>query len=150
MLIGYVQVSKGDGSEMLVPQRGASGALRQARQHNGGTPKTAGPHNLRERARPAVGRLGELLSLDTNTLTPLLKRLETVGLLTRQRSKADERRVMVALTEWGRGMQRDAAGVPNCIVADAGLPLDELTRLTRELRLLRGNLERAASKQAAR
>ena len=97
-----------------------------------------------------VGRLGERLSLDTNTLTPLLKRLEALGLLTRQRSKADERRVMVALTEQGRGMQREAEGVPHCIAQDTGLPAADLARLASELRVLRTNLERAASERAAR
>ena len=94
-----------------------------------------------------VGRLGERLSLDTNTVTPLLKRLETLALLTRRRSTEDERRVMVALTETGRAMQQKASGISNCIVADAGLPLADLQRLTREILVLRANLERAASEQ---
>ena len=96
-----------------------------------------------------VGHLGERLALDTNTLTPLLKRLEALGLLTRRRSDADERRVVIALTEKGRDLQRDAADVTRCIAESAGLPLADLERLTREMRALRANLEHAAAKAEA-
>lgn len=97
----------------------------------------------------AVGRLGERLALNTSTLTPLLKRLEGLGLLSRSRSRTDERRVMVALTEKGRAMRLDAADVGSCIVESAGLPVADLIRLTREIRSLRSNLERAAGKAVA-
>jgi len=96
-----------------------------------------------------VGRLGERLALDTSTLTPLLKRLEGLGLLTRSRSRTDERRVMVALTEKGRAMQLEAADVTRCIVESAGLPVADLVRLTREIRALRSNLKRAVAKETA-
>ena len=95
-----------------------------------------------------VGHLGELLRLDTSTLTPLLKRLEALGLLSRVRSKADERRVVVGLTNTGRAMRHKAAEVRRCVVKGAGLSADELARLTRELRVLRTNLERAAAPRA--
>lgn len=94
-----------------------------------------------------VGQLGERLSLDTNTLTPLLKRLEALALLTRRRSTEDERRVLVALSDTGRAMQQDARSISDCIAADSGLPLADLHRLTRELQMLRGSLERAAAEQ---
>lgn len=96
-----------------------------------------------------VGRLGKRLALDTSTLTPLLKRLEGLGLLTRSRSRTDERRVMVALTEKGRAMQLEAADVTRCIVEGAGLPVADLVRLTREIRALRSNLERTAAEETA-
>ncbi len=92
-----------------------------------------------------VGRLGERLSLDTNTLTPLLKRLEATGLLTRRRSAVDERRVLVALTEKGRAMQREAGEVTRCVFEAIGIPLSDLVRLNSEIRALRANLERAAA-----
>jgi DNA-binding MarR family transcriptional regulator len=92
-----------------------------------------------------VGQLGERLSLDSGTLTPLLKRLEGMGLLTRRRSEADERRVMVALTDKGRKLKREAADVTRCIAESAGLSLAEFTRLMREIKSLRANLERAAA-----
>ncbi len=96
-----------------------------------------------------VGHLGEQLSLETGTLTPLLKRLEAVGLLTRRRSKVDERRVMVALTDKGRRLKQQAADVTRCISENAGLPLAQLARLTKEIRALRTNLERAAAESDA-
>ncbi len=96
-----------------------------------------------------VGRLGERLALDTSTLTPLLKRLEGLGLLTRSRSRTDERRVVVALTGKGRAMQLEAADVTRCIVESAGLPVADLVRLTREIRALRSNLKRAEAEGTA-
>ncbi|UFN47427.1 MarR family transcriptional regulator [Roseomonas sp. OT10] len=95
-----------------------------------------------------VGRLGEQLSLDTSTLTPLLKRLEALGLLTRRRSEADERRVIVSLTERGQRLREEAAAVTRCVAEGTGLPLDRLVRLTRDIRDLRTRLERAAAEGA--
>lgn len=91
-----------------------------------------------------VGHLGEQLALETSTLTPLLKRLETMGLLTRRRSDTDERRVIVTLTKKGQDLKAKAADVTRCIVESAGLPLSDFTRLTHDLRVLRINLEQAA------
>ncbi len=96
-----------------------------------------------------VGHLGERLALETGTLTPLLKRLEAAGLLTRRRLKIDERRVMVTLTEKGRRLKQQAADITRCISESAGLPLAQLARLTKEIRALRTNLERAAAAAAA-
>ncbi len=96
-----------------------------------------------------VGNLGEQLALETGTLTPLLKRLEAVGLLTRRRSELDERRVMVTLTDKGRRLEREAADVSRCVAESAGLPMAELAQLTRDIRALRTNLERAAAKADA-
>jgi len=93
----------------------------------------------------AVGGLGERLSLDTNTLTPLLKRLEALGLVTRRRSEADERRVLVALTEKGQALRSEAEGVTRCIAQASGLSDADLVRLTADIRALRANLERAAA-----
>ena len=91
-----------------------------------------------------VGYLGEQLALETSTLTPLLKRLETMSLLTRRRSDADERRVIVSLTTKGQDLKAKAADVTRCIVESAGLPRSDFTRLTDDLRNLRINLEQAA------
>ncbi len=92
-----------------------------------------------------VGRLGERLSLDTNTLTPLLKRLEALGLVTRRRAVEDERRVLVSLTEKGDRLRAEAGEVMRCIAAAVGLPLADVRRLKEDLGRLRGNLEGAAS-----
>jgi len=90
-----------------------------------------------------VGRLGERLFLDTNTLTPLLKRLEGLDLISRRRSDTDERRVLITLTPKGRTLRREADDVMRCVGEAAGMPIAELARLTKEIRALRANLERA-------
>ena len=64
-----------------------------------------------------VSAIGERLFLDSPTLTPLLKRLESLGLVTRQRSASDERQVIVSLTAAGRRLQAKARDVPGCIAA---------------------------------
>jgi DNA-binding MarR family transcriptional regulator len=96
-----------------------------------------------------VGHHGDLLALDTGTLTPLLKRLETMGFLTRKRSKADERRVIVALTEKGRALRQKSAEVTRCVMEGVGLSLSQIAQLTRDIRALRHNLEQAARKPVA-
>ena len=64
-----------------------------------------------------VSAIGERLFLDSPTLTPLLKRLEVLGLVSRRRSESDERQVIVSLTAAGRRLQGKAKGVPGCVAA---------------------------------
>lgn len=59
-----------------------------------------------------VSELSKCLFLDTNTLTPLLQRLETKGLITRQRNKADERQVIISLTKQGKELKHKAKKIP--------------------------------------
>ena len=92
----------------------------------------------------AVGVLGTKLSLDTNTLTPLLKRLEAMGLIVRERSKQDERRVIVSLTEKGSRMRSEAGNILRCTFVAANMPAADFANLTRDIQALRRNLERAA------
>ncbi|RUW59729.1 MarR family transcriptional regulator [Mesorhizobium sp. M7A.F.Ca.US.008.03.1.1] len=66
---------------------------------------------LWEQAPRTVGGLGEALGLDSATLTPLLKRLEAGGFLTRRRDAADERRVLLELTAKGQALREPAKGV---------------------------------------
>jgi DNA-binding MarR family transcriptional regulator len=87
-----------------------------------------------------VSALGERLSLDSGTLTPLLKRMEQSSLLTRQRSADDERKVVVTLTAAGRKLKRQAASVPACLVEAAGCPVPELISLTQQVQALRNRL----------
>lgn len=87
-----------------------------------------------------VGEIGERLALDSGTLTPLLKRLEQAGLLTRLRDAADERRVRVALSPAGRALRRRAAAVPRAIAQASGCTLGELSGLTAQLQGLRQRL----------
>ena len=68
-----------------------------------------------------VGELGILLHLDSGTLTPLLKRMEAAGLVTRGRDSADERRVLVSLTDDGWALRERVADVPARLVAGMGM-----------------------------
>ncbi|MCW2868298.1 MAG: MarR family transcriptional regulator [Marmoricola sp.] len=97
-----------------------------------------------------VGQIAEALSLDHGTLTPLLRRMEAAGLLTRSRSTVDERRVEVALTDAGAALRLRFDDV-QCVVAEAvGLGLAEFTALQDSLRqLARGVRARAADQAAA-
>jgi DNA-binding MarR family transcriptional regulator len=91
-----------------------------------------------------VSALGERLSLDSGTLTPLLKRMEAAGWLARQRSSEDERRVHVVLTPTGRALQGQAAHIPGCVVAQSGLPLGEVVALNQRIRKLRAAMQSPA------
>src|ERR1700689_4346439 len=70
---------------------------------------------LWERDGQTVGELGARLSLKSNTLTPLLKRLETLGYIKRNRDPADERQVRARLTASGRTLRAKALHIPGCI-----------------------------------
>ena len=83
-----------------------------------------------------VGALGEMLYLDSGTLTPLLKRMETAGLVSRTRDAEDERRVLIGLTDKGRGLRSAAENVPAALAA--GLNIDEgsVLKLRQQVRQL--------------
>jgi DNA-binding MarR family transcriptional regulator len=80
-----------------------------------------------------VRELGEELGLDSGTLSPLLKRLEALGLVERRRSAEDERRVAVHLTEAGSALSSKASGVPRQLADAAGLTPGELDQLRETL-----------------
>ena len=87
-----------------------------------------------------VSELGNRLFLDSGTLTPLLKRMESSGLVTRLRAVEDERRVHITLTAAGRLFKTRAAKIPGCILNAAQCPVPELMALTRQLQALRQRL----------
>lgn len=88
----------------------------------------------------SVSEFGERLSLDSGTLTPLLKRMESGGWLQRVRSSEDERRVRVSLTPAGRKLKARAARIPASMLQASGCSLDELMALTAQIRQLRDRL----------
>lgn len=88
-----------------------------------------------------VGEISSRLLTDPGSLTPLLKRLEAEGLLSRTRSREDERVVVVELTETGRALQDKAMGIPQCILGASGLELEQLRKLQADLIALRSNLQ---------
>lgn len=91
----------------------------------------------------AVGDLGARLKLDSGTLSPLVKRLETAGLVVRRRDSEDERRVLVELTDAGRALEDRAAGVPSRLMGAMGLDLSDARDLADRLADLLANLETA-------
>jgi DNA-binding MarR family transcriptional regulator len=84
---------------------------------------------LWQHAPLSVRRLSELLQLDPGTLSPLLKRLEAIGYLRRERNRADERSLAVTLTEAGRDLRRQAEQIPPAVVQRLGMPIEELQSL---------------------
>lgn len=95
---------------------------------------------LYERDDQTVSGLGDKLFLDSSTLTPLLKRLETMGHLTRQRDPQDERQVRVRLTPQGRNVRERALAFRSQLVEAMGLGAADFRRLREELVKLRTNL----------
>lgn len=87
-----------------------------------------------------VGDVSTRLLTDPGSLTPLLKRLEAEGLLSRTRSKEDERVVRLYLTEQGHALREKAKTVPGCIIDATGKTVDQLKTLKKNLVDLRGNL----------
>jgi DNA-binding MarR family transcriptional regulator len=77
----------------------------------------------------SVREIGALLQLDSPTLSPLLKRLEAAGMITRTRSGKDERQVDIALTERGADLRREAEKIPPAIVAKLAMSIPELESL---------------------
>jgi DNA-binding MarR family transcriptional regulator len=96
-----------------------------------------------------VSDIGARVMLESNTLTPLLKRLEAQGLITRARDKADERQVRVHLTAAGRKLAANAREVPKCIFKATGLSAEELLRLKQQIDALRGKLLAVATDDEA-
>jgi DNA-binding MarR family transcriptional regulator len=105
---------------------------------------------LWEEDAQTVSALGDRLALDSGTLTPLLKRLEAQGALSRERDAADERRVIVRLTPAGRRLRLQARKVPPQIVRATGCELGEVVALTRRLARLRASLGAAPGDTAGK
>ena len=92
-----------------------------------------------------VSEIGAKLFLDSATLTPLLKRLEANGLVSRRRSAQDERQVVVALTVAGRRLQVLSKNVPSCVAAAMQCSVQEIDVLRLRLTDLRGVLLKKAA-----
>jgi MarR family transcriptional regulator, organic hydroperoxide resistance regulator len=94
-----------------------------------------------------VSAIGDRLGLDSGTLTPLLKRLEAAGLVSRTRDAADERQVRIALTPVGRSLKQKAKTIPAKLLCASGMSLAEIKGLHGALGRLGSNL-RAAQGEA--
>ncbi|MEL4069697.1 MarR family transcriptional regulator [Ochrobactrum sp. GPK 3] len=95
---------------------------------------------LWEKDDQTVSEIGAKLNLDSGTLTPLLKRLETAGRITRRRDPRDERQVRITLTEEGLALHKAAEAVPDQIFCALGQPVDDLKELRSRLLDIRSNL----------
>lgn len=90
-----------------------------------------------------VSEIGEQLFLDSATLTPLLKRLESAGLINRQRTRQDERQVAVTLTEAGQALRARAEAIPEAVKCATACDDDALLALKLQLDGLRDNLNQS-------
>ncbi|MVW77168.1 MarR family winged helix-turn-helix transcriptional regulator [Pseudomonas xionganensis] len=90
-------------------------------------------------AQPTVKALGERLQLDSGTLTPLLKRLEQLGLLQRKRSAADERELQLCLSDAGRALRERVWPLRQQLICEQGEQLQALQPLYRQLGELLGD-----------
>jgi DNA-binding MarR family transcriptional regulator len=97
---------------------------------------------LWEQDNQTVSSLGEKLFLESNTLTPILKKLEGMGYLHRQRDPTDERQVLVSLTDAGRRLREKGLGMN--LVKASGLTPEEFGKMQKGVVTLRSNLIRAA------
>jgi DNA-binding MarR family transcriptional regulator len=87
----------------------------------------------------SVNEISKKLILNTNTITPLLKRMETLGILKRQRSESDERKVIVELTPKGKLMQTDAATIPEKLavgIISQTMKIEDLVEMKNKLESL--------------
>ena len=96
----------------------------------------------------SVKELGELLRLDSGTLTPLFRRLETMGLVRRARDPADERSVRISLTPAGLEMKRKERTVHEGMMGASGLSAEEFKAITTQLIRVRDGLDATAARAA--
>ncbi|MCX5384053.1 MarR family winged helix-turn-helix transcriptional regulator [Streptomyces sp. NBC_00083] len=104
---------------------------------------------LWEHGELTVKRIGEKLRLDSGTLSPLLKRLESAGLVERHRSRTDERSVTIRLTAQGTALRARARSVPHRIADAVDLPPEDFQTLRTLLATLTEGLDAAQAPSAA-
>ena len=92
-----------------------------------------------------VKELGEKLYLDSGTLTPVLKQLESKGYITRERSEKDERNLVVTITKTGEDLKSQAVGIPPKMSACANITAEEAQMLYKLLYKLLGNISETGS-----
>jgi DNA-binding MarR family transcriptional regulator len=95
---------------------------------------------LWEKDGRTVGEIGEKLLLESSTLTPLLKRLETAGMVRRTRDQDDERVVRIQLTPKGTALRQKALEIPQAIGCATNITIPEVMKLTTEIKELRAKL----------
>lgn len=102
-------------------------------------------HVLWEKDGQSVGAIADRLALESSTVTPLVKRLEAAGLLTRERNPQDERQVLVRLTESGRTMREKSTCLAEALLAASGFDVSQIAALNRLVQAFRDSLTRASA-----
>ncbi len=95
---------------------------------------------LWENDQLTVSEIGKKIFLESSTLTPLLKRLETLNLIERKRSLTDERMVFISITEKARDLEKKVAYIPEKILSSVKCEPEKINALTEDLRVIRANL----------
>ena len=92
---------------------------------------------LWENDAQTVGLIADRLGLDSSNVTPLVKRMETAGLVLRRRNPSDERQVMVSLTKAGGDMQTRSACLGQRLLESSGLSVQKLVQLNKDVQIFR-------------
>jgi len=95
---------------------------------------------LWEEDRLPISSIADRLSLESSTITPLVKRLEAAGTVTRERNPKDERQVIVSLTAKGRDLEKKTACLTQSLLERSGLTPDQLIKLNGQVQKLRDAL----------
>lgn len=94
-------------------------------------------HALWEEDGRTVGAIADRLGLESSTVTPLVKRLESAGLVARARNPNDERQVQVSLTKAGRAIREQCGCLGEALLAKSGMTVEQLGKLNRRVQALR-------------
>lgn len=89
----------------------------------------------------SVKEIGSQLDLDTGTLTPLVKRLMNLGYLSKKRSQADERIVLISLTKRGHALKEKAKGLPGDLFQDLNMSMEEFNEIKHKVKLVISKLK---------
>lgn len=95
---------------------------------------------LWEKDGQTISAIADRLALEPSTITPLMKRLEAAGFVSRQRNPADERQVQVFMTAKGKGLRREASCLTDALLENSGLKVAEMVALNDQVQRLRGAL----------
>jgi MarR family transcriptional regulator, organic hydroperoxide resistance regulator len=95
---------------------------------------------LWEKDGQTISAIADRLALEPSTITPLMKRLEAAGFVSRQRNPADERQVQVFMTAKGKGLRREASCLTDALLENSGLKVEEMIALNDQVQRLRGAL----------
>lgn len=134
---------------LYAASRAVSGAYRQLLADVGLTyPQYLAMLSLWEENAQSVAALGGALDLESSTLSPLIRRLEALGLVRRQRSDTDERVVHVHLTDAGRALEARCAPVREQVEASTGLSDEEFAGLRAALHQLRATVQEVPAARA--